>query len=311
MYWDKSRMWDSTVAFYRNGGVKQVYSNRNNRRLEQSFEENGALETTERTTHFPMRTFREMWTGKNVKVSTERIDTLERTSNPAVIIFDTLYFPNGKVYKTEAHPSNQITFGAIYYKADGTVDYVKPADSLKLRTFKDNVDCFYGLVNGRGDTVVKAQFDRIDAVEDYAWAAHSGDLITLFDRKSAPIKPFAKQLTGFSKLDNFDFEKEDARKTMPTYEETFFKSIRPKKSFFAFQDADKYGVIDNKWTVVLPPQYFEMSNELIDNGRFIQYEKKQNETSALASAIWTATATCCSTIGLKTSFTRGSTTIFF
>jgi hypothetical protein len=112
-----------------------------------------------------------------------RIDTLGKDANPIVRYWDTLYYDNGKPYKIQSRLEKE-NFETQFYHKDGSLAKTVPPDSLKLKVYKDNIDCYYGLVNKRGDTIVKARFDHINSIgykEEAFWRAYLGESLTLFD----------------------------------------------------------------------------------------------------------------------------------
>jgi hypothetical protein len=277
-YWEKTKMWDSTVVFYVSGGVKELFSNRNNQRIEYSFDEEGKLNRKHQIWHLSSRELRKTWYGKNVLSQSSRTDTLE--IKPALVLreYDTTFYQNGNVFSTKIESRDHAIFEGKIYRPDGSLYQLTPADSLKLRKFKDNVDCYYGLENNRGDTIVKPKFDRIEVVNTDLWAAYLGNSITLFDRNGAPIKSFAKQLLSFQKLENVYSENMTVFSEEMTEAEAFEQYEKRQKTYFAFKDGNQYGVVDEKGTIVLPLQALEPTGRWVDGGRFIQCEDVKDST---------------------------------
>jgi hypothetical protein len=274
---------DNSVSFYANGHVDERHSRVKNRYLEQSYAENGDLLKTLEVNNYLFGNYTQTRNGKGQLASAVRVDTsvsknkrAEADEELPVLKHDTTFFANGRPFKTTILDGDDTFLGGFYYNADGTVFKALQPDSVKLIEFKDNVDCYYGLRNKRGDTVVAPKFDNIHYRENDFWEAAVGNSITLFKPNGEPMPIFAPNLTDISRMWSIRSKNEFeniVREPMPN-------NLDLKKyltTLYTFTSGDKHGIVTGEGTIVRPPQYFPLSQQSIDDGKFVQFiEYKKN-----------------------------------
>jgi WG containing repeat len=266
------------VIYFANGRVFIRFSFKNNVEIRQSYDDAGNLSELTQTTYSRNRAFTQKMNGKGKIFSSSRIDTLASPKNkqqyaeePSVLQFDTLFYDNGRPFNTTLKGNEAELLNGFYFNADGSIAKTMTPDSLKLIKFKDNVDCYYGLKNRRGDTIVPPKFDRIDDYNDSIWEAYQGNSATLFKLDGTPMPVFSKNLTGISSLRAFpekyaDILKGDAFVSA----ELDLKNLLTRR--FVFNEGDKTGVVTSEGVVERTPQYLGLFGLSIDDGKWIQFE---------------------------------------
>jgi hypothetical protein len=271
---------DSNVFFYANGQIERTYTYKNKVAEGKDYNKQGKQLITRNTFYAPSVNYAVMRDRNGVVIRAERIDTIVGGDKPKYINYDTIYFDNGRVFKTSITDSDQQSMGIKKYNLDGSLSMTILPDSLQLDEFKDNVECFYGLKNKRGDTVIKPRFDRFEFIYPNMWGAHSGTDLFLFDRKGAPISIFPANLTHLDRLyalgekpywDNLDLS-EIRMKDADIYQRRDL--IDTTTYFYAFSQGKKQGVVTEKGEIVLPPQYVNIGRGLLDN-RFVHFEENK------------------------------------
>jgi WG containing repeat len=266
---------DSFIHFYRNGQVSQYESYKNGMSIDRKYTKNGQLiiTTVEKT---DPSVFRRYQTDRNgILIHSNRVDTIKVGEEIKTLEYDTVFHDNGRVLRTSKKDNKYHSFGEKWYDKNGLLIDSIPADSLKLIVFKDNVDCFYGLKKRRGDTIVEPKFDRIDHVLDDAWAAYRGESLILLDRNGVPMSLFPKNLTKFQFLYNMNDKNETAKN--PDNEDLDMRNIWTNNAtnYYAFSQGDKHGIVTGKGEIVLAPQYFNLSVEVIEGGKYSHFKTRQ------------------------------------
>jgi WG containing repeat len=260
---------DSTIEFYANGRIESIEAKERKVFFRSvDFYENGSIK----------RKKTDSFVGKYGTYSVQR-DSLNRvfytsfsdtilTDKKTIWTYDTLFYQNGQPYLIQIN--NKIIaldgFGDVhsntikceFYKENGQLIEAVVPDSLHLIPFKDNVDCYYGLKNRKNDTIFKPRFDRIEDLEDAdLWAVYEGTKCRLMRPNgtflTTPEMESVSSIRGeFKPTDNFDhWEQWHYRVQLngfPRFDE-----------YYQFTIDKKYGVIDRKGRVIMPPQYREIN----------------------------------------------------
>lgn len=258
---------DSTIEFYRNGQIKSVESEE--RRVfyrSVDFFKDGSI-SRKRT---------DIFVGKHGRYSVQR-DSLNRifytsfldtffTDKKVIWHYDTLFYQNGQPYliqikyqTTELDKFDRESFKfskCEYYDEKGNMFELIVPDSLRLIPFKDNVDCYYGLKTIKNDIIFKPRFDRIVPLEDNLWAVYEGSKCRLMRPDgiflTTPDMESIDDLGSDSKyMNNWGhWEQWENRKKR--------EILNPSPDFnkyYRFSIGGKYGVIDNKGKLIVPPQH--------------------------------------------------------
>ena len=196
-------------------------------------------------------------------VSANKIDTVLITdSTKTYITYDTAFYPNGRLFyishdkKTELFDQYAGREGLMsrYYNPNGTLNTELLPDSLNLIPFKDNVDCYYGLKNKRGDTIYPARFDHIEDFCDDFWLTHQGVQVALMrkDGKMLSHVPM-NDVYSIRWIEPKDFSY--SMRNNDAYLLEMWSSQNMPKQYFGFVSDGKHGIIDRNGLVVIPPQY--------------------------------------------------------
>lgn len=181
--------------------------------------------------------------------------------------FDTTFYPNNRIRTLELRqqvwlPQNSQDFNAYnpmrawrreYFDENGQLLLSLLPDNLKYFSFKDNVNCYYGFKNYKGDTLIQARFDNVTLIDDKFYICQEGDGKMLMGidgkmitkEKMSDIKPLRDDMLSY------------ATNNYPPDELWSFLSSRQQYNshLFAIRLNDKYGVMDTTGRIILPPQY--------------------------------------------------------
>jgi hypothetical protein len=220
------------------------------------------------------------------QISTEKNGILRKIAwkrklkDKTFIESDTLFYPSGKCAVIRMRRDYEDVLRHEWFNEDGTSNRQQCPDSLALTSFKDNLNCFYGLQNKRGDTIFKPIFDRIYIEKNYHIVTYMGENATLYTMDGKPIPPFAKNLKNVYEIYNEDSFPDFTKFGQGSYyaEKDDEDKIRTKK-FFVFQDGTQFGVVDENYKIVIPPQRYMLTGEHFENKYFTFSEKLKNEKS--------------------------------
>lgn len=273
---------DSTVAYYSNGNYQEIKSNRKGQRLLKRFTENGQLILQVHEKNDPSVSFLQLEDGNGKIISTERADTIILNDKKVVRIFDTMYYDNGQIYFTKAQrefdENTKESLGAKYYNLDGTLLETDIPDSLHLVAFKDNIDCYYGLKNKRGDTIMKPRFDRIIfSNTNNMLLAYTGDICTLYRLDGTPIPQLSTRLSAIYPLSSNNMTYQNTPQSMKGLAENLANQMHPK--YFAFiEESHLYGVMTKQGKIIIPPQYLAFDGSCVGDGRFFSFTEKLGDS---------------------------------
>jgi WG containing repeat len=266
------------ATYYSNGQINEMKSLKNGVELAQYYAKSGQLLLTKRIVFAADYTY-ERWEDRHhVPISATRTDTFRDNVSIKMFERDTSFFENGLPYSICNRRDEYEHLGCQYFDKTGKIIKLTPADSLRLHTFKDNVDCYYGLKNEKGDTIVKPRFDRIEDVDNQFWLAYTGEKAIILQKNGAPMS------TNFTKL----IDVGTLHRTIPYGERNDYSEkidsfkrlelIKDVASQYTFIDADKYGIINQKAEVVMPPQYFSLSRRYIGDFKYFEFTVKIGDT---------------------------------
>jgi hypothetical protein len=264
-------------AFYANGQLMFSHLDTNQLLETARYEEDGRRTFFVTKINKPHVTYERYFDSQDRSVTFKRIDTITNGKKISLLSHDTIFYDNGLPYQISVQKdyNNRELVESKWYNKDGSLAKSLLHDSLRLVIFKDNIDCFYGLKNKQGDTIVQPRFDRIKGFNDDFWAAYSGKSIILLNADGSPMTPVTTQLSEVSTLrrHNVFFTQSwnmDSRRS---------DLIKPFVNYYSFKEGDKFGVMTEKGTLVMPPQYLTILTEYIEDKLYFQFmEMKEDST---------------------------------
>jgi hypothetical protein len=268
---------DSARSFYTNGQLRTLSIDTNGVNIRKDYDENGEINYNYTQKRTPLRV-ESRNTGKNgVPIMATRMDSVLINDEMVRFNFDTLFYPNGQPSKIEKRSSKSGLLGTNIYDEAGKLVHTVPADSLNLIIFKDNVDCYYGLKTIRGDTVVKPRFDRINQEENLFFAAYTGENAVLLDRKGALMPSPVSRLSLVTKMRALSSTSYSYRLKMDSKVKSL-SDLLPSKRYFTFMEGENFGVMSEKGSLVMTPQYLTLQNGYLGDGMYFQFLEKQKDS---------------------------------
>ncbi len=279
-YYEPNKSLENTEnfrVFFPNGQLYKLKSFKNQVQLEQYYASNGRLVWSETIVHAPDYSTCKIVGENNTPIQSYRVDTLMKGKDFITKTYDTLYYTNGKPFSTEVRSNKNELFMGQYFNADGSLNKTMLPDSLSLIVFKDNVDCYYGLKNRQGDTIVKPRFDRIELLENDYWQAYTGESCILLQLNGAPMSMPFSNLSDIQQVQHtIPFNKNDNRFSRMRYGQQHIDTTA-LQMYYAFTDGDKHGIMTPKGDIILPPQYFKLSNRYLGNSDYFAfYDREEN-----------------------------------
>jgi hypothetical protein len=268
---------DSLAHFFPNGRISSFQKRVEGNKTLKNYASDGRFLSTFTEKSMPAAYFSRLEDGNGVPIKVSRIDTLKGTEEIVTIRYDTTFYANGRPYLIKKMKDGRISLGSFCFNADGSLRESTPPDSLDLISFKDNVDCYYGLKNYRGDTVVKPRFDRIEHFKSFFWAAYTGESAILLDEKGAPMTPPTANMSAITKImASFDSYHPDKKDTTTDPRAAYIRD-NVFKTYFSFMVGEKWGIMAANGALVMPPQYLYI-NDCLENGQFFQGQDYQKHT---------------------------------
>lgn len=264
-----------------NGQVSRASTYENGIFQEKIYRKDGLLLTTIYEKETPsVSSRREARDRNNLLISSNRIDSLHIGSQEVTRHYDSVFYANGRLqaalhaeYKMEGFELKRESLGAYYFNPDGSIFKTVKADSLQLIPFKDNVDCYYGLKNKRGDTVVKPRFDHIEDVAFGYRAAYIGNSGILLNPEGAPMTPPSARLSAVYQLLRYrpeimefnpDRKEDDLSKRLNNL-------TKIPTDYFSFADGEQHGIMRHDGTLVMAPQYHRLSGYYYGDGDYFGF----------------------------------------
>jgi WG containing repeat len=261
-----------SVAYNKNGTIKRKYENENENTYYEKYDENGSLSYTIHTQDLPKISLTKVKDKLGRLRNSVRVDTLKfiNRNEGIVSIIDTIFYPNGNVYRIRLTDKNEVVSNK-YFDKNGVFlkDYATDIPK-KLNLFKDNLNCYYGLRTSKGDTILKPQYERIESFVDYFWLVYTGETFLLFMPDGSPIKSSFKKMTDIRLLERYaSFKKPVKREELPD-DVSIEESGSPQMFFYEIEDGRK-GIIDEKGEDILPPQYCDyIEAHFFNNTQYFQ-----------------------------------------
>ena len=264
LYPPNEAFWFPNIGYYFNGEIKQRFIQTSTGSLLETFKLNGALNTRRIEKKLsPMVSYITETDDKGNILYAERSDTLIPKGDSTVFMqYDTAFYVNGGIFSTNQQKITYVNSRRDYadwreksYNQGGDLrlDVLKGAHYLTA--FKDNVDCYYGLKNEKGDTIYPAQFDQVERLfmGDF-WLAHQGTQVKLIredgslltDLPMTQIEPIESSYNTFQYHKIMQSNKRNAE---------IWYHLMDNPDYFTFQSGGKFGVMGSNGNVILPPQY--------------------------------------------------------
>jgi antitoxin component YwqK of YwqJK toxin-antitoxin module len=269
---------DNSVSFFKNGRVSKVKSLINGVEVVKEFLEDGTLYAYSTEFSVGSSHFKQNLDGHFGRYSARRDDTLGPENNRWVRSTDTTFYRNGQVGEIETK-ENGVSLGTKIFNKQGVLTETRPPDSLRRVIFKDNVDCFYGLKNRRGDTILKPRFYELHHLKNDFFLANNGNAYFVYDHNGLNIKLPFENVTDLGELHrNYSYEKSRLQKKEVDVEEDFGRKFIDPAYFWCITDG-KYAVLDEKFQIVIPPQYLTISGYYLGNGELFTFSEMKMDTS--------------------------------
>ncbi len=265
---------DSIVQFHLNGKISKIQMDKMGVLTGKDFNYKGLLVYEKQSINTPS-VFREKEIDQNgVLIKSLRIDTLlneygikETTS------YDTLFYETGQPFRITKGENQYFNYRNFYqyFNRDGSIFNENLPDSSRLIIFKDNVNCYYGLKNKRGDTIVQPHYDRIeDDLISGLKTAYQDKYLSIL-RSDGSIMPSPLQnLTNLYSLNKIE-DRSIFYKSVGLGERVRQSYLKDESKYLVFTDNKKYGVMTTQGAIVIPPQYLEIHGKYIDDGKYFRY----------------------------------------
>ena len=253
---DWNRIPSLTYAF--NGLLRtHIYKTAKGENVAEHFNRKGILEnrTVEYWQH-PSVKYTVITDEEGRKTNASKIDSSTFVMDSTYTLYDTSFYANGQIatlnhYKSGEHEENYVQ---KYFTKEGVLFHEGLPESVRLMAFKDNVDCYYGLKNRRGDTIFKPRFDQVNLLVGDIFEAKEGT-------KSIPISIDGKILstTAMTRIAPIGVKKDyGGLKYMSDntlfYDQTYM-ILDAYPQYLSFKVGDKFGLMNYQGTTILPPQY--------------------------------------------------------
>jgi hypothetical protein len=285
---------DSTVIFYPNGQVNSLTSSKPSSLWSKQFDKNGRLTKEYTVIISPFHLCVNERNGEGILVYSGRKDTIFRQKDSIARHSDSLFYPNGRLKMVKIldtkwsknAPMNYRSYEPFaslpphirydIYDADGKLVSKIPPDSLALQIFKDNIDCYYGFKNGRGDTIIAPRFDHILSIDIDHFAAYEGDICQIY-RADGTRLAASMSLSDAGKV--FEMGKIEL---IRDYQNEYMQRFSDKNDgselskYFFVKVGSKIGLIDREGKTVIPPQYDASNWAVYPNKRLWEYGHSAN-----------------------------------
>jgi WG containing repeat len=177
--------------------------------------------------------------GKKVKVT--KHDTLLHTATDS-------FFIQNKLSEVKYYSLKTDIFLEYWsYDDNEKMDYHWVVDSNRLHADKDNGDCVYGFRNLKGDWVIKPQYDNAILFNKNYFLVNKNEKYGIIDDFGKSVLPLEYDFLGvLIEPDSYDENFEYSKRIV----------TKPQKSVtLKYRIGEKYGVLDYKGQILLPPQY--------------------------------------------------------
>jgi WG containing repeat len=170
--------------------------------------------------------------------------------------FNNIYTENkyikGKLKSTQRKNDEDINvLEYLSYDDNGKIEFKWSLDSNRLHPDKDNGDCVYGLRDMRGDWIIKPQYDNVKRLNLSYFIVNKNEKYGIIDDFGKEVLPLQYDFLGLFSKDYSDYPDYTGEVYM-RYSNIYTPD---NKVPLRYRIGDKYGVIDFKGQILLPPQY--------------------------------------------------------
>ena len=182
---------------------------------------------------------------------------------------DTLYFRNGKINAIIHHNTlsyeHPIAFCRIF-NVKGEILYESEGDKI-LTPEKDNSECLYGFRNNKGDWAIPPQYENIKNVGLHYYIAYTTERAFLLNQQGEDV--LSGEWDFLDILPTNTCRPNSTSRVDPNYYYLFpDTNLRGLLSALEFENSTllkfrkngKYGVVDLRGNIMLPPQYDNIRN---------------------------------------------------
>jgi WG containing repeat len=279
---DSERTWDSSVVFHNNGRLREVLASRNGASSKKIYAKNGRLLLAIFNQYTPSVWRHQEEDGQGHRLSSSRVDTLLITPDTILTLsFDTTFYENGRLCSIQQTNSQNELLSGKQFNRDGSLAFSELPDSLKLLVFKDNIDCYYGLKNKRGDTVIAPKFDRIREIGGGDMAAYTGNSCIILHADGSIMPLPVPNLSNIELLSAHSDDEDDDEND--TYFDMHYGHLGSKlkekhEVYFSISAGGKHGVMDTKGKLVVPFQPLPIERWAICHDSFFNFIVRKGDT---------------------------------
>jgi WG containing repeat len=178
---------------------------------------------------------------KNEKIYSYKEDTLTLTSTDSV-------FYDKKQLSYATHTKNKQVVEYMTYDKNQKLTHYWTIDSNRLHLDKDNGDCLYGFRNLKGNWIIPPQYDDAKSFNTKYFIVNKNQKYGIIDDFGKTILPLEYDFMGLLNNDKYGH--------LNPYYDDRYSYEKPKDIFpLKFRIGGKYGLMDFKGQVLLPPQY--------------------------------------------------------
>jgi hypothetical protein len=275
---------DSVVSFYKNVYIKNRKITRENELiLDINYDENGKVAKKTEQKRIGKSSWYNVVSDSLGNLYSGLFDTIIMDKTKQIWQYDTFYHRNGKpIYIGIKNDKDNYLTQNFYDNKGVLIESITPF-SNQLIPFKDNVDCYYGFKNSRGDTIISPRFDRYKQIGYNFFAVYEGFKCRLMHLDgtfiSTPIMEDIEVLKEENLLSNiendFDWRKQinniSLHDIFDQSVQIIFVNFPEINAYFSYSVGKKYGIIDRKGNSVMPLQYYPVK-EYLNNGEFFYYQ---------------------------------------
>ena len=238
----------------------QIFKTPTGEWVSKEFNRKNALVNSLYATNTPSVNYTLETNAKGLKTHGMRSEKVYVGADSMFMYSDTTFYDNGQVFSLSQNRfllsgRKNVLIQQKYYAKNGALLLESLPDSLALIPFKDNVDCYYGLKNQRGDTIYTPRFDQIKELTGQLWKVEEGPKVLLMQKDG--------KIMSSIPMDNIEIM--TASRDYGGFETAYYNNsgsdynaVRTMQSFpqyLHYKKGHQYGIIDRNGTPILPPQY--------------------------------------------------------
>ena len=251
-----------SYSYYSTGVLsRRNYTTRTDEDVTETFSEKGALlKRTVARLFAPSVNYEVETDSDGRKIAATKTDSSAYIRDTTYMVYDTAFYTNGQIFSLKIHKKADKVgvladcYAEKYYHKNGVLFMDLLPDSLGLIPFKDNVECYYGLKNRRGDTILTPQFDQIEPFGEDLFKAKIGTKVMMLRKDGKILTKNAMNNIASVSL-NIGYGSSGNSEDLSQADFSFYETLTNYPQYFSFQVGDKFGLIGRQGDIVLPPQY--------------------------------------------------------